>query len=380
MPFTRLGSFVFVALLAPLSGLAQDSFTLETADYNVNVETLATMQGSPWSIAFIDADNALVAEKEGSLRTMVNRRIQLEPVQGTPIVNAGGQGGLLGIAVDPNYAQEPWVYLSYSHSQDNGRRGPAMTRIVRGKIRDNQWVDQQVLFEAKPEHYRSGPVHFGCRIVFDSKGDLYFAIGDRGAQNQAQDLSLPNGKHFRIRRDGSIPEDNPFVGRSDALPQIFSFGNRNPQGLAIHPVTDQLWSTEHGPLGGDELNLIRSGVNYGWPVITYGRNYNGTIISELTHKDGMEQPVKYWTPSPAFCGLTFVTGDLFPKWRNNLLAGALAGQHIKRLVLEGGQVVKEERIFSQRGRIRDVMTAPDGSIYVLTNNPNRIMRMVPAGQ
>jgi glucose/arabinose dehydrogenase len=362
-------------LLFPAGAKAQQPQLEKTEDYQLRVETLALLDGEPWSIAFIDADHALVTEKGGRLRTMVKGKIQPESVRDTPAVDSRGQGGLLGIAVDPNYAKEPWVYLSYSYSPNND--GAAMTRIVRGKIQNNSWTDQQVLWEAKPEHYRKAGVHFGCRIVFDKKGHLYFAMGDRGSQNQAQDPTLPNGKHFRINRDGSIPKDNPFLSNPQAYPAIYSIGNRNPQGLAIHPVTDQLWSTEHGPRGGDELNLIQAGKNYGWPVITYGINYSGTKITDITEKEGMEQPVKYWVPSPAFCGLTFVTAPLFPKWQNNLLAGCLAGQHIKRLTLKDNKVVGEERIFANKGRIRDVQTGPDGAIYVLVNGPNQVLRLTP---
>jgi len=220
-------------------------------------------------------------------------------------------------------------------------------------------------------------VHFGCRIVFDKAGHLYFAMGDRGAQTQAQDVKLPNGKTHRINRDGSIPTDNPFVSNSAAYPSVFSYGNRNMQGMAIDPKTDKLWATEHGPQGGDELNLIEAGNNYGWPVITFGKNYNGSPVTEITEKEGMEQPRVDWTPSPAMCGLDFVTGDLFPKWNNNLLAGALKFQEVKRLVIENDKVVKEEVIVKNMGRVRDVAVGPDGAIYVVLNGQNRIVRLTP---
>jgi len=350
---------------------------LKTEDYTLVPELFVEGVREPWSIAFIDRTHALVTEKAGPVRLVVDGVLQTEPVRGTPVVNANGQGGMMDVAVDPDYATTGWIYLSYSHTPDDSGKGPAMTRIVRGKIRDGAWVDQQVLWEAKPEHYRGGAVHFGCRIVFDKAGHLYFAMGDRGAQTQAQDVKLPNGKTHRINRDGSIPTDNPFVSNSAAYPSVVSYGNRNVQGMAIDPKTDKLWATEHGPQGGDELNLIEAGNNYGWPVITFGKNYNGSPVTEITEKEGMEQPRVDWTPSPAMCGLDFVTGDLFPKWNNNLLAGALKFQEVKRLVIENDKVVKEEVIVKNMGRVRDVAVGPDGAIYVVLNGQNRIVRLTP---
>lgn len=348
-----------------------------TADYTLAAEVFVEGVRGPWSIAFIDPSRALITEKSGPVRMVVDGTLQSEPVRGTPAVNSGGQGGMMDVAIHPDYAANGWIYLSYSHSPDDATKGPAMTRIVRGKIRDNTWVDQEVVWEAKGDHYRNGPVHFGCRIVFDKAGHLYFAIGDRGAQTMAQDVTVPNGKVHRINLDGSIPADNPFVKQNDAYASIFSYGNRNPQGLAIDPKTDKLWATEHGPMGGDELNLIEAGKNYGWPVITYGKNYNGTPVSNVTEKEGMEQPAVQWTPSPAMCGLDFVTSPIFPKWNNNLLAGALRSQEVKRLVLENDKVAKEEVIVSNLGRVRDVVVGPDGAIYVVLNGPDRIVRLTP---
>ena len=349
----------------------------KTTDYTLAADVFIENVKEPWSIAFISPTHALVTEKGGPVRTVVNGKLSPDPVRDTPVVNSGGQGGMLDVAVDPDYAKNGWIYLSYSHSPGDVARGPAMTRIVRGKIRDNAWVDQKVIWETKPDDYRSGAVHFGCRIVFDKAGHLYFSMGDRGAQKMAQELNAPNGKVHRINRDGTIPSDNPFVGKADAYESIFSFGNRNPQGLAIDPKTDKLWATEHGPMGGDELNLIEAGNNYGWPVITYGKNYSGTPVSDITEKEGMEQPIINWTPSPAMCGLDFVTGNRFPKWNNNLLAGALKFQEVKRLVLENDKVVKEEIIVKDMGRVRDVVVSPDGAIYVVLNGPDRIVRLTP---
>ena len=305
--------------------------------------------------------------------------LQEEPVKGTPEVLHAGQGGLLDVAIDPDYANNGWIYLAYSHvlKNEGGQRPPAMTRIVRGKIKNNSWVDEEVLFEAPHETYRTTRHHYGCRIVFDPDGYLYFAIGERGYQDMAQDFTLPNGKVHRIYPDGTVPTDNPFYNEKNSIKSLYSLGNRNIQGMAIHPVTGELWATEHGPMGGDELNLIKSGKNYGWPVITYGRNYNGTIITEETRKEGMEQPNYYWKPSTAVCGLDFYRGDLFPKWKNKLLVGALKYEQVSLLDIESDRVMHEEVILKNQGRVRDVSTGPDGAIYVVLNQPGTVLRLTP---
>jgi glucose/arabinose dehydrogenase len=355
--------------------------TLQTLDYEINVELYAQGLEVPWDIAFLDQDTALITERPGRLRVVSNGRLSSKALEGMPKTVAGGQGGLLAVAFDPDHKEEGngWVYLAYSHGLDSldGQRAPAMTRIVRGRIDGNQWKDEEVLFEAPHETYKTTRHHYGTRIVFDQDKNLYFAIGDRGFGMDAQDLSKPNGKIHRIRRDGSIPADNPFVKTKGALPSIFAYGNRNPQGLSFHPETDQLWAAEHGPLGGDEINLIESGKNYGWPVITYGRNYNGDIISELTREEGMEQPIWYWNPSTAVCGIDFYSGDLFPKWNNKLLVGALKYEDVRVLSLEGHRVMHEEVILKNAGRVRDVCCGPDGAIYVVLNNPGTILRLTP---
>jgi len=353
---------------------------LETMDYDMNVEVFAEGLEIPWAIDFIDASTALITERPGRLRVVKNGNLQDEPVKNTPKVLHAGQGGLLDVAVDPDYEENGWIYLAYSHEikgTGEERRPPAMTRIVRGKIENNTWTNQEVLFEAPHETYRTTRHHYGCRIVFDPWGYLYFAIGDRGAGYQAQDVSLPNGKTHRIHKDGTIPTDNPFLGDEKAMKSIFSYGNRNIQGMAIHPKTGQLWTTEHGPMGGDELNLIQAGKNYGWETITYGKNYNGTIITEETHKPGMEQPNLYWKPSIAVCGLDFYRGDLFKKWKNKLMVGALKYEEVRMLQIEDDRVVHEEVILKGQGRVRDVQTGPDGAIYVVLNKPGKVIRLTP---
>lgn len=353
---------------------------LETRDYDINVEVFAEGLEIPWAIDFIDKNKALITERPGRLRIVENGILQSEAVKNTPKVLAEGQGGLMDVALDPEYAINGWVYLAFSHEIENtigAKRPPAMTKIVRGKIENNTWTNEEVLFEAPHETYRTTRHHYGCRIVFDPWGYLYFAIGDRGAGYQAQDYKLPNGKVHRIYKDGSIPEDNPWLVDEGSIPSLYTLGNRNIQGMAIHPETGQLWVTEHGPMGGDELNLIEWGKNYGWETITYGLNYNGTIITEETHKPGMEQPILYWKPSIAVCGLDFYTGDLFKKWKNKLMVGALKYEEVRLLSLEKDRVMHQEVIVKGQGRVRDVCTGPDGAIYVVLNSPGTVLRLTP---
>jgi len=354
--------------------------TLETQDYDVKIDVIADGLDVPWSIDFIGSDRALITEKTGRLRLLENGVLRQDSIVGIPRARAWGQGGLLDVAVDPEYDREPWIYLSYSHGIDvpteNGEAEvQAMTSIVRGKIVDNTWANQEVLFEAPQETYKKARVHFGSRIVFDPEGYLYFSIGDRGTMEDAQDIQKPNGKIHRIHRDGRIPKSNPFYNTAGAIKSIYSYGHRNPQGLAVHPETGQIWETEHGPLGGDELNLINSGVNYGWPVISHGINYNGAIITELTRKEGMEQPIFFWKPSIAACGLDFYDGDVFPKWRNRLLVGALRMEEVQLLDVEKDRVMYSQTILKNAGRVRDVTTGPDGAIYVVLNNPGKVLRL-----
>lgn len=352
---------------------------VETMDYFIEVETFADNLEVPWAIDFIDPATALITERPGRLRVVKNGILLSEPVKNTPKVLNEGQGGLLDVAVDPDYAQNGWIYLAYSHvlADRDGNRPPAMTRIVRGKIENNTWTREELLFEAPHETYNTMRHHYGCRIVFDPWGYLYFAVGDRGRGFQAQDFTLPNGKVHRIHTDGRIPESNPFLYDETAMKSLYSLGNRNIQGMAIHPGTGELWVTEHGPMGGDELNLIRAGRNYGWETITYGRNYNGTTITELTHRPGMEQPNFYWNPSIAVCGLDFYTGHLFTKWKNRLLVGALKYEEVRLLQIEDERVVHEQVIFKGAGRVRDVSTGPDGAIYIVLNNPGKVLRLIP---
>jgi aldose sugar dehydrogenase len=333
---------------------------------------------TPWSIAFLPDRKMLVTELPGSLRIVEENQPPGPPVQGTPPVRARGQGGLMEVALHPGYETNGWVYLTFSdpYTDEHGA-SLGLTAVARGRIKDNHWTDGEIIFRAPYKFYKPTDIHFGSRIVFDGEGHLFFSMGERGVKENAQDLSRPNGKIHRIFDDGRIPPDNPFVGLSNAFTSIWCYGNRNPQGLARHPVTGDLWEAEHGPRGGDEINWIRKGLNYGWPVITYGMDYNGTPISEFTAKEGMEQPVTYWTPSIAVCAINFYTGDQFPRWKHNLFATALAQQELRRLVIDGHRVVEQEILFKNIGRVRYVVTGPDGCLYLALNAPDRIIRLEP---
>lgn len=359
---------------APLVQQDEDIYT--AGGYQFTVETVVEDLNIPWSIAFLPAGDLLITERAGALRIWGDGKVG-QLIQGTPEVVARGQGGLLEVGVHPDFAANGWIYLGYSASAP-GASDPnaSTTKIVRGRIANGVWRDEEVIFEVPSEFHRTAGVHFGTRFVFQD-GYLYFSIGDRGAQDSAQDLSSPNGKIHRIYDDGRVPRDNPFVQKTGAYPTIWTYGNRNAQGLDAHPETGLIYESEHGPRGGDEINLIRKGVNYGWPVITYGMNYSGTPITDKTEAPGMEQPLHYWTPSIAVCGIDFYEGDAFPSWKNNLLVGGLASQELHRLEIEGERLVSHEIILKDEGRIRDVASGPDGLIYLVLNGPDRIARLVP---
>lgn len=340
-------------------------------------ETVVEGLDVPWSLSFLPDGRILVTERVGRLRVIENGKLNPEPVADIPRVVVKDEAGLMSVVAAPDLARDPWVYLSFS---DPGEGDKAMTKLIRGRLRDNRLVDQQTIFSLPPEKYPSGYVLFGSRLVFD--GDyLFFSVGERGQTGEAQKLATPNGKIHRVFRDGKIPPDNPFVSTPGAVPSIWAFGVRNPQGLARDARTGELWESEHGPRGGDELNHIRGGRNYGWPAITYGINYDGTPVSDKTEAPGMEQPVLHWTPSIATSEIEFYTGDRFPKWKNQLFLGSLAQQKFLRIVLDGDRAVHVEELFHNFGRVRDIKTGPDGLLYValeLIGKPGKIIRLVPA--
>ncbi len=333
---------------------------------------------NPWAIAFLPDGRKLVTEKAGRLRVIeADGKLNPEPVKGIPAIIDHGQGGLMEVAVHPDYEKNGWIYLGFADGTREGKEVKTITAYVRGKLRDGRWTDQEWIWKAEPKFYTGAGVHFGTRLVFD-KGYIYFPVGERGGWHEAQDVSNPKGKIYRLHEDGKIPSDNPRFEKDGAVPGIWTYGHRNPQGLDIDPRDGSIYDTEHGPRGGDELNLVQAGHNYGWPVITYGMNYDGTPITGKTAEEGMDQPVIYWQPSIAACGLSFYRGDKFPKWKNDLFAGALAQQEIRRLRLVDHKVTEQEVVLKNIGRIRDVTDAPDGFIYVILNGPDRIIRLVPA--
>jgi aldose sugar dehydrogenase len=354
-----------------------ESITVQSQLHSYQVNTWVSGLDDPWSLAFLPDGRALVTEKRGRLYEIAGGKLSA-PLTGMPEVDSRQQAGLYDVVPHPDFARNGWIYLAYSHPQKNAEgRTVSLTRLIRGKIRDGAWVEQQTIFEAPVEVYPGvGGVHFGGRIVFDRAGYLYFTIGERGTMENAQNLAVPMGKVHRIFDDGRIPEDNPFAKDPKAARTIWSYGHRNPQGLAIHPVTGALYDAEHGPRGGDELNHVLPGRNYGWPIITYGMNYDGSPITEMTAKEGLEQPVTYWVPSLALCGMNFYRGDLFPKWKNHLFVASLAAQELRRLEIKDDKVVAQELLFKDLGRIRHVIGGPDGALYVLL--PSRIARLAPA--
>ena len=334
-------------------------------------EVVAEGFDSPWAMEWLPNGDMLVTDKPGKMWIVPKGSKQPTEIKGVPEVYNNGQGGLLGLVLHPDYANNGWIYISYSAKGDGGGN----TVITRAKLKNNELVEQETIFQAAPLT-RSG-VHFGGRMDFDREGYLFFSVGERGEMENAQTLTNHCGKIHRIFDDGRVPEDNPFVEIPGAMPTIWSYGHRNPQGLMFHPDTWELYEHEHGPKGGDEVNIVRKGKNYGWPRITYGINYNGDIISDLTEKEGMEQPIHYWVPSIAPCGMTFLSSDKYPGWKGNLFVGSLAGQTLARLEIKDGDVVNEERLLNGMGRIRDVRQGPDGYLYVSFEGPGKIVRLMP---
>lgn len=370
----RLFSLLLVLSLAT-PAWADTAF--RSQDYPLRVVTVADGLDYPWGLAFLPDGAMLVTERdEGTIRVVRANGSLSPPLKGTPRVANGGQGGMLDVALDPDFANNNLIYFSFSEP-GNGGAGTAAGRGVldRGA---NTLRNVEILFRQVPK--TSGGRHFGSRLVFSREGHLYITTGDRGERDRVQDTSINRGQVIRINRDGSTPDDNPFVGRDGYRPETWSLGHRNPQGAARHPETGKLWTVEHGARGGDEVNIPLAGRNYGWPVISYGVHYSGFKIGEGTHKDGMEQPVHYWDPSIAPGGMTFYTGDKFPKWRGNAFVSALKYQMVSRLTLDGERVVSEERLFEGMDkRIRTVVNGPDGYLYLLVDDSDgEILRVEPA--
>lgn len=348
------------------------SLQLATELAGMRIETYVADLETPWGIAFLPDGGMLVSEREGRLRLIRAGKLEREPVRDLPRAFVKQDGGLLDVAIHPDFARNRWIYLAYVEA--GIRADTSMTVVIRGRIREGHWVDQQEIFRAPPERYYSGHIHYGCRFLFDRAGHLFFTIGDRGHSEDAQDLASPCGKIHRVMDDGRIPPDNPFVNQTGAWPSIWTLGNRHPQGLMFHPLTGKLWESEHGPSGGDEVNRIEGGRNYGWPVVSSGTDRRMQFLPE---KSGMESPLAAWTPSVAPAGIEFYTGDKVPAWKNNLFVACLGGEQLKRLETNGDHVTHEEIVFKGLGRVRDVVTGPDGLLYLAMNTPGRIARLVP---
>ncbi len=354
------------SLLLACAAPAISQTVQRSAHHDYRVVTVAEGFERPWAIAFLPGGDMLVTEKPGRLRIVRNGQLLPNPVPGVPDVHARGQGGLLDVVPHPDFANNRMLYITYSKPYA-GEEG-ATTALIRGRFENDRLTNVEELFVADSR----GGGHYGSRIIFDGQGHVFITVGDRQAPprgdlegHPAQDLSNHHGVVIRLNEDGSVPADNPFVNEPGAKPEIWSYGHRNAQGLAIHPETGDIWLNEHGPQGGDELNLVQKGLNYGWPVVGYGVNYrSGSRIHEGTHREGMEPPAHFWVPSIATSGLLIYTGDKFPDWRGNLFVGGLSGQQLARLTMDGQRVMNEETLVQRMGRIRDVRQGPDGYIYL----------------
>jgi len=408
---------LLLSVVTPILGQAP---VFKSANHDYQVVTVADGLINPWSIVFLPEGDILVTERSGRLRLVQDGVLRMQPIKGLPDIVAESQGGLLDIVPHPNFESNHWLYFSYTSLIGNGTE--TTTAVARGRLENEELIDVEEIFLAET-HARSGHLatrfveyllgfiwprvldagSYGSRLAFDADGYLFITVGDRNIPigyrtilgihipftgdlyaHPAQDLSNHHGVVVRLHDDGRIPADNPFVGTAGALGEIWSYGHRNPQGLAFHPITGDLWANEHGPQGGDELNLVLPGRNYGWPVIGYGVNYgSGTTIHEGTLKEGMESPKHFWVPSIATSGLMIYTGDKFPAWRGNIFVGGLGGEQLSRLTVDGQTVLNEETLFQRMGRIRDVRQGPDGYIYLAIDDqrggPAGIVRLEPAG-
>ena len=366
----RLASAISVLIPAVLVAQTQagSADVQRSMLHDFRIVTVAEGLVNPWSIAFLPGGDMLITERPGRLRVVRNGRLLPDAVPGLPRIRTGGQGGLLDVVPHPNFASNRLLYLSYSKPNADSSEGT--TAVARARFENDRLTNVQEIFEAKM--WSQGRGHHGSRLAFDRNGFLFISLGDRQAPpsgnleaHPAQDLSNHFGAIVRLHDDGRVPADNPFVARAGAVPEIWTYGHRNVQGLLIHPETGDVWATEHGPQGGDELNFIQPGKNYGWPVVGFGVNYRtGSAIHTGTHREGMEQPVHVWVPSIGASGLMLYTGNAFPQWRGSVFAGGMSGEQLVRLTLDGRRVTNVETLLQRRGRIRDVRQGPDGFLYL----------------
>ena len=338
---------------------------------NYKLEIVASDIAIPWGMAWLPDKTMLVTEKSGVLYHIKNG-VKTE-IKNVPAVYARGQGGLLDVVLHPDYAKNGWIYITYSSDEGEGDGGN--TKLIRAKLLNGGLTQIEPLYKATPNTTKGQ--HFGSRIVFDNDGYLYFSVGERGEEFvNPQDIKRDGGKIYRLNDDGSIPKDNPFVGQAGVKEAIYTYGNRNPQGMAINPATGAIWANEHGPKGGDEINIIKKGANYGWPVVTYGVNYDGTQITAETERKGIEKPIYYWLPSIAPSGMAFVTGDKYPDWKGHLLVGSLKFQYLELVKLKGNEIIGRQKIATDVGRLRDVKQGPDGFIYMAVEDKG-IVKIIP---
>ena len=355
--------YLFIIISVSFSACAQQTESYITAEapeiINYTTEVVVPNLDIPWGMVFLPDKSMLITEKSGELIHFKNGK--KTSIEGLPEIYVRGQGGLMDIELHPDYNENGWIYFSYASQEGEGEGGN--TAIMRAKLKDNKLVENQLLYKASPNTKQGR--HFGSRLEFDNEGYLYFSIGERGKRDvNPQDITRDCGKIYRIHDDGQIPDDNPFINSPNAKKAIYSYGHRNPQGMIKHPKTGKIWIHEHGPKGGDEINIIQKGKNFGWPIISHGINYSGTKFTDHTSLPGMEQPLFYWVPSIAPSGMTFITSDIYPEWKGNLLVGSLKFRYLERLELKNDKVVKREKLFEGMGRVRNVKQGPDGYIYV----------------
>jgi len=365
---------IFITYLATFSSFAnaKDSNNATNHEVKVKSQLVISDSGIPWGMDWLPNGDMLITMRGGDLRIVKNGKLIEESISGLPKIEVGGQGGLLDIILHPDYKNNGWIYLSYSKPDAKGNKS---TAIMRAKLKGMSLVEQEDIYVA--EAYDDNGRHFGSRLAFDDEGYLYFSIGDRAQRDiNPQDINRDAGKVYRIHGDGRIPQDNPFVAKTGAKKAIYSYGHRNPQGMVKHPKTGEIWTHEHGPKGGDEVNIIAKGKNYGWPVISFGVNYSGTSFTDLTAKEGMEQPLWYWDPSIAPSGMMFVTSEKYPAWQGNLLVGSLKFGKIVMLELDGNKVKQEIDVKEDLSRVRNIKQGPDGYIYVGVDGKG-IYKLIP---
>ncbi|XCF05992.1 PQQ-dependent sugar dehydrogenase [Tamlana crocina] len=364
-------ALTFIALSACAQQQESEVKAQEPQNLNYTTELIVPDLYIPWGMTFLPDGSMLITEKTGEI---IHFKDGVKTnIENAPEVYVRGQGGLLDIKAHPNYKENGWIYITYSSQEGEGDGGN--TALIRAKLSDDKLIEKQLLYKAEPNTKKGQ--HWGSRIEFDDEGYLYFSVGDRGSRDEnPQDITRDGGKIYRLHDDGNIPEDNPFVNEAGAKTAIFSYGHRNPQGMVKNPFTGNIWVNEHGPKGGDEINIIEKGKNYGWPVISYGVNYSGTKFTEITEKEGMEQPLFYWVPSIAPSGMAIVSSDKYPDWKGNVLVGALKFEYLERLVVENNKVTQREKLFEGIGRLRNVIQAPDGFIYIAVEGKG-IFKIVP---